>query len=670
MLLLPEWPPPGGTLVKAGSSAAAAAVLLCCCAHQRQRRRLKRKYADTSRYKVDLDGLLQALEQCDGDGDGRLTHQEFVRFVSTSFGFGSQSSGGGADFADLLWCAFGGKRAGPGQSQHADGADDLLEIRSIAAGLAVMASGSADERIELAFRFYDLDGDGMLGVAEVTSVVRTTLRVLAELGLPMPRDETLEHAAERLFQRMAPDGAGLVSRQQFCSVLRREPEYFQLFGLGAAAAGRRSRTVNRNTLGRRLLWGEPSHNFALTVMLGIRSVMQMDVGDAHRPLAPADYTEVREVRIGDKPVISYAPRVFRGARLRDGISDRRLCVSLGVCGFVGNMLVGNLATLSAAGNAGARSGAEFFQSYDGAFLLKCIGAGEMRTLLDILPRYDSYMAAHPSSLINRYYGLFSVKDDGVWRHVLVMSHLFPSWCEIHHRYDLKGADYNRRRMPEGATPDSYNGLLCDGDVAAAGTHFSVGPLRGAIVEQIRQLGEWGVYDYSLLVGVHHAPDGEPPIVIRTRSWSHPLGRWAHSPVTPPLARHSSCPMLRPSGTARPRHSGPGDSPALGRPPPAGGLPPRDDSLAVLRDAVLPRDLSSGERLDAGDADERLDHAALPNGDHIFLGIIDILTPYTARRQAERLLKRAMCLDRQEVSACPPAAYAERFWRKMDSLLVE
>lgn len=56
------------------------------------------------------------------------------------------------------------------------------------------------------------------------------------------------------------------------------------------------------------------------------------------------------------------------------------------------------------------------------------------------------------------------------------------------------------------------------------------------------------------------------------------------------------------------------------------------------------------------------------GEYYYMGIIDILQPYSARKQLEHFFK-GMKYDRKEISCVPPSVYASRFLEFMDKAVV-
>lgn len=191
------------------------------------------------------------------------------------------------------------------------------------------------------------------------------------------------------------------------------------------------------------------------------------------------------------------------------------------------------------------------------------------------------------------------------------------------RFDLKGATYGRRRVPRGADPVTHRGLQLDGDAADARRQFHIGPARSVAAAQLardaEQLGQWWLYDYSLLIGVAAAA---------------PRRRVSGVGTDVDNATFASEGGLL--DTLR-----------------VAGAPAPGASLAQERSQARLRGWYRGSTTTAA-----APSATAPAD--LYIGVIDTLTPYVCRRVVERAAKRTACLDREEVSACPPPAYGARF----------
>ena len=147
-------------------------------------------------------------------------------------------------------------------------------------------------------------------------------------------------------------------------------------------------------------------------------------------------------------VTDYAPAAFHFVRALSGVSRAAHLASL-TRGLAGE-----------GGEAGAgKSGQLFFQTRDGAYVLKTIKPSELPVLLKMLPSYAAFLARHPCSLLPRFFGLTSFalpKRHGGTVVIVVMENVLRrkpprksgwfSWARrprIHEVYDLKGSTKGR-----------------------------------------------------------------------------------------------------------------------------------------------------------------------------------------------------------------------------------
>ncbi len=91
----------------------------------------------------------------------------------------------------------------------------------------------------------------------------------------------------------------------------------------------------------------------------------------------------------------YAPRVFQEIRRLSGIAHRDYIES--VCHNNYIEFISN-----------SKSGAFFFFSNDGQYMIKTIEGAEAKCLMTILQKYYLYLKSNPESLLARFYGLHRV----------------------------------------------------------------------------------------------------------------------------------------------------------------------------------------------------------------------------------------------------------------------
>jgi 1-phosphatidylinositol-4-phosphate 5-kinase len=108
-----------------------------------------------------------------------------------------------------------------------------------------------------------------------------------------------------------------------------------------------------------------------------------------RPLRNEDFTiEVKfklpKFQHESTTFVDYAPHAFSNIRKKFNISNDFYMLSLGPEQVLGNLLMGNMSTLSEKVSDG-KSGSFFFFSHDSRFLVKTIPTKEAITFSSILP---------------------------------------------------------------------------------------------------------------------------------------------------------------------------------------------------------------------------------------------------------------------------------------------
>jgi hypothetical protein len=149
--------------------------------------------------------------------------------------------------------------------------------------------------------------------------------------------------------------------------------------------------------------------------------------------------------------IDYCPLMFRKMREMRNIDTATYLRSIGPEQLIGNMILGNLSSLSEMSSEG-KSGAFFYYTADGNFMIKTISLPEKTLLKRLLKSYWTHLRKHPDSMIIRFFGLHSlhikkknlfgkIKDQRIY--FVVMGNMFNTPFEIHRRYDLKGSTLGR-----------------------------------------------------------------------------------------------------------------------------------------------------------------------------------------------------------------------------------
>ncbi|KNC46408.1 phosphatidylinositol phosphate kinase PIPK5 [Thecamonas trahens ATCC 50062] len=398
------------------------------------------------------------------------------------------------------------------------------------------------------------------------------------------------------------------------------------------------------------------------MILGIRTVVsQTRELEADTILTPADSTEVLRWKFlsdgtpktpahkhSDFKFQDYAPRTFKAIR-SIFLNEDEYLLSL--------TRENALTTMASPG----KSGASFYFSNDLRFVIKTITHAEAKFLRSILYRYYHYMYSNPNTLLSKFCGLHRLQPrKGPKVYFVIMTNVFPSWLDVHARYDLKGSTHGRSVGPAVmALPPSEraSAVLKDLDFVALGKKIRLGPAKANLFKaQVRRdvefLASINVMDYSLLLGVH-----DLNISNSARLRATLLKRV--TPTAPALADRDA---IRRAGLKRKARRAAKTAlykrPVLVSPLSTSDLPSLTHQPSVASgvpgsvfSSVFTAELGGLQSTDASDA---------PLSELYFLGIIDFLQKYNVKKTLEHKYK-SFRFDRTSISAVPPNLYATRFY---------
>ncbi|EDO06697.1 Phosphatidylinositol-4-phosphate 5-Kinase family protein [Babesia bovis T2Bo] len=204
----------------------------------------------------------------------------------------------------------------------------------------------------------------------------------------------------------------------------------------------------------------------------------------------------------------HAPLVFKRLRALMNLSEEEYIHSVGPEHLVGNMVLGNLSTLSELLSEG-RSGALFYFTDNGKLVLKTVTRTCAEFVLQWLPHYYQHLKENPNSLITRFAGLFSMtqyKGKPETTYFIIMNNVFYSSAAIHRRYDLKGS-WVGRSVPAQERKD-HTVAMKDLDMLDLEEYIELGSERSSAFFDVLQrdvafLSDSMLMDYSLLLGIHY-----------------------------------------------------------------------------------------------------------------------------------------------------------------------
>ena len=383
----------------------------------------------------------------------------------------------------------------------------------------------------------------------------------------------------------------------------------------------------------------------------------------------------------------HAPDTFADLRSWFGISDLSFQTSI--------LESGPYISFQSNSKGAARAGGCFFFTRDGAFMIKTIKKGEARTLLEMLPKYHRHMRNNGrKSLLTRFCGMCTVKltmrSDGLIpgmttekEHVFViMNSVFPAEGSqfISERYDLKGSTVGRECSEEEKADKGRSAVLKDLDLArevelvksldrpsqrASGYGFQVGPsFKASLLSQLRRdvrfLAQCQVMDYSLLVGVVNMDTGNFDVA----SWEAYERSEAHESMFRQLSRRQRRFNKLKMAAIRlfaPIHIMSAPVIYFGRRAAAFA----DTTLSSILTRPLPYYGAGICGVDGG-ALAMVEGTRSGKRAIYYLGLIDFLQPWTARKVLERQMRGIMGYDTHAISCVAPEEYASRFLEFIDA----
>ena len=139
----------------------------------------------------------------------------------------------------------------------------------------------------------------------------------------------------------------------------------------------------------------------------------------------------------DALIIEYSNNIFAELREKDGISNDVIIKSFSP--------IKNKNAIAKMSESKGRSGSFFFYSHDRKFIIKTITSSELKTFLNTLKDYYSYINNNKNSLITKIYGIYSIviASASSISIILMQNLFFCSPVHIQKMFDLKGSSIQR-----------------------------------------------------------------------------------------------------------------------------------------------------------------------------------------------------------------------------------
>ncbi|XP_018424949.1 PREDICTED: phosphatidylinositol 5-phosphate 4-kinase type-2 gamma isoform X1 [Nanorana parkeri] len=304
----------------------------------------------------------------------------------------------------------------------------------------------------------------------------------------------------------------------------------------------------------------------------------------------------------------YCPQVFRNLRERFGIDDQDYQVSL---------------TRSSPYSESEAHDGRFLLSYDKTLAVKEISSEDVANVHSILSDYHQHIVkCHGSTLLPQFLGMYRLSVDNEDSYMLVMRNMFSHRLTVHRKYDLKGSLVSR----EASDKEKIKELptFKDMDFLNMSQKLYVDEeQKKTFMEKLKRdvelLVQLKIMDYSLLLGINDVVRAEQEEDeemeeedAENEGPGHVVGSYGTSPEG--IAGYLNC--HKPLG--------------------AGEFVPYIDVYA----------LKSSD--------------SAPQKEVYFMGLIDILTPYDAKKKAAHAAKTVKHGAGAEISTVHPDQYGKRF----------
>ncbi|CBY24249.1 unnamed protein product [Oikopleura dioica] len=150
------------------------------------------------------DGFLQDCPT------GKLTKYEFAKIYQSFFPKGDPTA-----FAAFVFNVF---------DENKDGS---IEFSEFITALSLTSRGHFEEKLEWAFRLYDIDNNGTISRDEMLQIVSAIFRMVGNFS----QEETPEQKVDRIFSKMDTDGNCELSKEEFFEGARMDKSIVQALSL-------------------------------------------------------------------------------------------------------------------------------------------------------------------------------------------------------------------------------------------------------------------------------------------------------------------------------------------------------------------------------------------------------------------------------------------------------
>merc|ERR1712157_72073 len=145
---------------------------------------------------------------------GKLTKNEFAKIYNQFFPHGDPSA-----FAAFVFNVF---------DENGDGS---IEFEEFLQALSITSRGRLEDKLEWAFRLYDLDNNGTITRDEMLQIVKAIFSMVGNHANFKDDDNTPEKRVDRIFTLMDTDGNGELSKEEFLEGAKQDNSIVQALSL-------------------------------------------------------------------------------------------------------------------------------------------------------------------------------------------------------------------------------------------------------------------------------------------------------------------------------------------------------------------------------------------------------------------------------------------------------
>uniref|UniRef100_A0A3Q2T136 Phosphatidylinositol 5-phosphate 4-kinase type-2 gamma n=1 Tax=Fundulus heteroclitus TaxID=8078 RepID=A0A3Q2T136_FUNHE len=296
----------------------------------------------------------------------------------------------------------------------------------------------------------------------------------------------------------------------------------------------------------------------------------------------------------------YCPQVFRNLRERFGIEDQDYQVSLTRCSPLRD-------------EEGKYLGVRL-TSYDRTLVVKEISSEEVEEMHSVLSEYHQHVVTcHGSTLLPQFLAMYRLTVESEDTYLLVMRNMFSHRLPVHRKYDLK---VKVKELPTYKDADFLNSMQ-----KIYVSEEEKEKVMNKLSRDVEFLVRMRIMDYSLLLGIHDVERAEREEEEDVESSCEEEEEDENEPAVPPCS-------TSPEGIAGYMSSfklmGPGE------------FDPYVDMYAVQSAVGAPR------------------------REVYFMGLIDVLTQYDAKKKAAHAARAVKHGAGAEITTVHPEQYAKRF----------